>query len=55
MAHEMEIYDATKEKRIEKLRIKIVVGYECYVSMNLKIGDILSFTYMLIPNFGILV
>ena len=31
MAHEMEIYDATKEKRIEKLRIKIVVGYESCV------------------------
>ena len=34
---EMEAYDATKDQRMEKLRIKIANGYESYVSMNLKI------------------
>ena len=42
MRDKMTIYDSIKDQRMEKLKLKIVVRYESYVSMNLKIDDILN-------------
>ena len=36
MAHEMAIYDSTKEEQMEKLKIKIVAGYNSYGRMKLQ-------------------
>ena len=41
MAHEMAIYNSTKEEEMEKPKIKIQAGYESYVSISLKIGQFL--------------
>ena len=49
--NEMAIYDSTKDQWMEKLKLKIVNGYESYV--RLVTSEMYGLTNMLIPIFVI--